>query len=180
MSSVSTKVLSRISLFLIFLDHAFTKEALDALKKCRRYLDLAHPVLQALLSMSFADKTVDTLTAAASEENEDTTIGMKVKLKSQRKNKQAKRLGSIKVDAKLFQNIHVPVPDTSEEAEELARSILDEQKHALEVHRFLMRRFHITLTIAFPLLVLPQNPVFPGGLGSYQESLSSPIQSGQL
>ena len=131
-SSLQAKLLSRISLSLIFLDDTSNKETLRALNKHGRSVELALKALQALSSMYSVGGEADKPTTAVDQY--DVGVTMKVKNKTtQREKKKARRFESITVDDKPFQKIGLPVPNTPEEAHELTQGILRDQKHALEV-----------------------------------------------
>lgn len=128
-TSLASKLLSRFSLSLLFLHYPFPKETLRIIHDHRRSVQLAFGLLPALASLSFIENTHSD---AAKEVEDDRFI--KVKHKTQRANKRAKRFGiGSAVDSKVFQIFDVPVPSTRQDADVLARTILEDQKHALQV-----------------------------------------------
>jgi len=128
-SSLTEKLLARFSLFFLLTPLPLPILEIRKMTDYRRSVVRAPKVFETLLAMSFIDDGSHVVDEE--EELRDTNL-VKRKHKSQRKNKQAMR-GVNTVKPESFKALAISVPNTRQNAEEIALGILSEQKLILEV-----------------------------------------------
>jgi hypothetical protein len=132
-NSVSSRLLSRLSLFFHFLQMDTDQDTINRLARYLRSVDASLSVLKTVLSMSFGVPNISQF----DEENIcEGNVFMKMRRKgqTQKKKKQAKRATlAPAVDVKAFEVLGVDVPNDHEALAELANMILQEQRAILEV-----------------------------------------------
>jgi hypothetical protein len=139
-NSLAHKILSSLSLSLLFVTYPSRLDAPDNLLDLRRQVELTPPALEALASFSSKENT-----SLNSPEEPDDDISIKGK-KSQRHRKLAKRAGrNCAVDSRPFDNLNLAVPTSSVEAKTLAAELLVEQKSILEVCPRLIPKEHLII-----------------------------------
>ncbi|THH32624.1 hypothetical protein EUX98_g1581 [Antrodiella citrinella] len=127
-ASLSFRLLSRLSQYFWTLGYPAS-----GLNDSHRAVDLAHACLQVIPGLSLAGHD------AVPEEEED--LGFVKKKRSQREKKKAKRNDRVvPVDTRHFDNLGVEVPKVREEAEVLAKSILDDQLRILQYYFQVLRK----------------------------------------
>lgn len=138
-STLASRLLPRISAFLLFLPFSFSTETNRSLTDHHRSVEYAPCVLQTLKSMSLPLQSlgvpVEDVLDQGEEDEPPHTLLLKVKPKTQRKNKQGRRKGPL-IDTKHFQTLGHVIPTSKEDSDQLARRMLDSLKSALQVSNF--------------------------------------------
>ncbi|KZT25245.1 hypothetical protein NEOLEDRAFT_375908 [Neolentinus lepideus HHB14362 ss-1] len=123
--SVSSRLLSHLSLSLLFLDYPSGVDVPSNLSECRLSVELSKPVLEALPTLVFADDLV--------VEDDDEYLSTRKRQKSQRQKKQSRHSGKSTNDEVAFRSLGIDTPSSPQEAERLGRDVLQEQKEILSL-----------------------------------------------
>ncbi|OCH88979.1 hypothetical protein OBBRIDRAFT_757238 [Obba rivulosa] len=153
--SIAYKVLSHISISLLFAPYPSSTEGPSNLRECRRSVELAHPVLQALSRLTFCPEEVSPTSPTV--ESFDDLDFIQVKRKSQQGKKNKRRKRAVSVDMKLFDAIGVEAPTSEAEAISLAADLLHEQREVTQVYFGILR--NPALREMFKTLYIPEEDV---------------------
>lgn len=142
LASVACSLLSRFSLSLLFATFPSSADEPADLREHKRYIDLAVPVLTDLVAFSFADECADNIEQPLPEDENDIFVirAVKVTQRSKKKAKLSKRTQRHSLDAKVFDNLGVSVPQSQEDADNLVIEVLTRQKSILEYYFDIFRR----------------------------------------
>jgi hypothetical protein len=132
-------MLQRFWSYLFFLRRLFPAETAHRLDDCRKSVELAPPVLQAISTLTIPDANEDILAQVGGNQ----------------KRKRGKR-AAVAVNTEPFRKFGVDVPSTSLATEQLATSILQDQKRILEVTGF-TNSYFLRLT-SFAVLPVDSSP----------------------
>jgi len=109
------------------LRHNFDRNTYDTLSTHLRSVESSFAALQVLSSAKFNDER---------EAEIEKSPLLKVKKKSQWASKRARRAGvPVPLDCRSFQDLGHTTPTTAEDAEEITRKIITDQKRVLEVRQ---------------------------------------------
>ncbi|TFK51882.1 hypothetical protein OE88DRAFT_1699141 [Heliocybe sulcata] len=134
--SLQSKLLSHLSLSLLFLKYPPDFDVPSNLSECRRSVELSKPVLEALPTLVFGDA----VGPDPDEDEDDLAFVIKTKQKSQRQKKRSKKGGKSTNDETVFRNLGVDAPTTPQDAEHLGQDIMKDQKGLLAYYLTILRR----------------------------------------
>ncbi|EMD41416.1 hypothetical protein CERSUDRAFT_89982 [Gelatoporia subvermispora B] len=155
--SIAYKVLSRISLSLLFAPWPSSIEGLSSLRDCRRSVEIAYPALQVLARLAFSSPEAVSPTSPIDEDFEDLVDldFIRVKRKAlQGKGRRGTRAPSSSIDTKAFKDLGVSVPTSETEAAQLTMSLLEDQGDIVKYYFGILRRPE--LRAMFKTLYIPE------------------------
>ncbi|KAH9855762.1 hypothetical protein C2E23DRAFT_548924 [Lenzites betulinus] len=141
LTSQAAKLLSRLSLFFLFLPYGEASDEPLYVRVYRRDVETAVPVLQALTKLRFGGNS-------PVEDTQDNDLneftGSFFAVKTKHKRKQSKRSNRAPtVDTKAFADYRAPVPKTVEAAAQLCENIIGDQMRMLKDYLELFRVPHL-------------------------------------
>ncbi|KIM84759.1 hypothetical protein PILCRDRAFT_818367 [Piloderma croceum F 1598] len=123
-SSLAHKLLQRFWSYLFFIRRSFPTDTSNSLENCRKSVEWAPSVLQAISTMLYSNTHLDSLVQNGA-----------------RHRGAPRRRATVTVNPEPFQKLGIDAPNTTEAAEHSAVSVLQDQKRILEVISFMTLPF---------------------------------------